>query len=67
MTPTPSRSATRWQFIGLILMSVALGGGLLTALEKWLRGESIVWYLVLPVLFVLAISMNAVALMKRIS
>jgi len=67
MTPTPSRSATRWQFIGLILMSVALGGGLLTALEKWLRGESIVWYLVLPVLFVLAISMNAVTLMKRIS
>jgi hypothetical protein len=66
MVPTPSRTATRWQFIGLILISVALGAGLINIFEKWLRGESIVWYLVLPVLFIMLICMNAMALMKRI-
>jgi hypothetical protein len=66
MTSTPSKLTTRWQFFGLILMSVALGGMLLTAFDKWLRGDSFVWWLLLAVMFVFAISTNSLMLLKRI-
>jgi hypothetical protein len=65
MTSAPSKLATRWQFFGLILMSVALGGALLTAFDSWLRGYSFVWWLLLAVIFVFAISTNSMALLKR--
>jgi hypothetical protein len=62
----PLRSATRWLFFAIILMSVALGGALLTSFDEWLRGGSFVWWLLLAVMFVFAISTNCVALLKRI-
>ena len=63
---SPFKIGERWQFFGIILMSVALGGALLTAFDKWLRGDSFVWWLLLAVMFVFAISTNCMALLKRI-
>jgi hypothetical protein len=66
MTSTPSKAMTCWHLFGLILMSVAFGVMLFTALDKWFRGDSIVWWLVLAVVFVFAISTNSILLLKRI-
>ena len=65
-TPTPSKAATRWQFIGVILMSVALGMFFATILDNWLRGESFIWWLLLAGVFIFAISTNTFAILKRI-
>jgi hypothetical protein len=66
MTPSQSEPPLRWQLIAIILMSVGLGTLLMTVLDKVLREESFIWYLLLTVLFVFAISANAIALLKRI-
>jgi hypothetical protein len=55
------------QLVSTILMGVALGGTLLNALESWLRGNSFVWWLGLSVLFVFTISVNTLAIFKRIT
>ena len=60
-------NTTRWQLIGIILMSIGLGALFMTILDRVLRGESFVWWLVLAVLFIFAITTNAMALFKRIS
>jgi len=57
----------RWQFVSLILMSVALGGMLLSALESWLRGNSFGWWLGLSALFAFSITVQTVRLLKRIT
>jgi hypothetical protein len=67
MTPSPARSVTLGRLIGLILLSVALGMMLVTTLEEWLRGRSFIWWLLLAVLFVVAVGANAAAVTKRIS
>jgi hypothetical protein len=67
MPEAPSGKLMRWQFVSTILMSVALGGMLLSALEAWLRGNSFVWWLGLSALFALTISVNTIRLLKRIS
>jgi hypothetical protein len=67
MTPTPTKSVMRWQFFGVMLMCVALGVLILTAFDNWLRGNSIVWWLLLVVIFVFAISANSMAILKRIT
>jgi hypothetical protein len=67
MTPSPARSVTLGRLIGLILLSVALGMMLVTTLEEWLRGRSFIWWLLLAVLFVVAVGANALAVTKRIS
>jgi hypothetical protein len=63
---TSVQSAARFQFFGLILMSVALGMVLLTVFDKWLRGDSFAWWLLLAALNVFAISTNCMVLLKRI-
>jgi hypothetical protein len=67
MTSSPARSVTLGRLIGLILLSVALGMMLVTTLEEWLRGRSFIWWLLLAVLFVVAVGANAAAVTKRIS
>ena len=62
-----SQTATFWQLIGIILMSVGLGGGLLSTFERWLRGDSLILQLVVAALFIFSISVNARALLKRLS
>ena len=62
-----SQTATFWQLIGIILMSLGLGGGLLTAFDRWLRGDSFILPLVVAALFVFSISVNARTLLKRLS
>jgi hypothetical protein len=67
MTSIPSRSATLGRLIGLILLSVALGMMLVTALEEWLSGRSFLWWLLLSVMFLVSVCANAVAVTKRVS
>jgi hypothetical protein len=67
MTSSPAVSVTLGRLIGLILLSIALGMMLITTLEEWLRGRSFIWWLLLSVLFVVAVGANALAVTKRIS
>jgi hypothetical protein len=67
MTPTPSKTSTLWQIIAIVTMSVGLGVLFLTAFDKWLRGDSFIWWLALCAVFVFSISANVMALLKRIS
>ena len=67
MPETPSRKLMGLQLVSTILMGVALGGMLLSALESWLRGNSFVWWLGLSALFVFTISVNTLAILKRIA
>jgi sterol desaturase/sphingolipid hydroxylase (fatty acid hydroxylase superfamily) len=67
MTSSPAVSVTLGRLIGVILLSVALGMMLITTLEEWLRGRSFIWWLLLAVLFVVAVGANAAAVTKRIS
>jgi hypothetical protein len=67
MPDVPSRKLMCSQLVSTILMGVALGGMLVSALESWLRGNSFVWWLGLSALFVLTISVNTARLMKRIT
>jgi hypothetical protein len=57
----------RWQFVSIILMSVSLGGMLVSALESWLRGNSFVWWLGLSALFAFSITVNTIRLLKQIN
>jgi hypothetical protein len=59
--------ATRFLFLALILMCVSFGMLLATALESWLRGQPFLWWLLLVLLFALAISSASVTLLKRFS
>ena len=43
-------------FLGLILMCVALGTVLTVALDSWLRGNSYLWWLLLVLLLMLAVT-----------
>jgi hypothetical protein len=43
-------------FLGLILMCVALGMVLTVALDSWLRGNSYLWWLLLVLLLMLAVT-----------
>lgn len=65
MTISPKAPA-RLQFVGIIFMSIGLGVLLMTALDKWFRGDSMVWWLVLVALFAFVISVNSVTVMKRL-
>jgi hypothetical protein len=67
MVETPSRTVQRWQFVSIILMSVALGGMLLSAFESWLRGNSVIWWLGLSALFVFSITVNTIRLLKQVT
>jgi hypothetical protein len=67
MAETLSRTLMRWQFVSIILMSVSLGGMLVSALESWLRGNSFVWWLGLSALFAFPITVNTIRLLKQIS
>jgi hypothetical protein len=67
MFAEPPKSAARGQFVGVILMSVGLGTLIITAFDKWLRGESFVWWLLLSVLFVISIITVSMTVLKRIS
>jgi hypothetical protein len=67
MAETLSRTLMRWQFVSIILMSVSLGGMLVSALESWLRGNSFVWWLGLSALFAFSITVNTIRLLKQIS
>jgi hypothetical protein len=67
MVETPSRTILAWQFVGIILMGVALGGMLLSAFENWLRGNSFVWWLGLSAVFVFSITAQTVRLLKQIT
>jgi hypothetical protein len=67
MTSSPAHSLTLGRLIGVILLSVALGMMLTTTLEEWLRGRSFVWWLLLSLLFVVAVAANATAVTKRVS
>ncbi len=67
MTSSPAHSLTLGRLIGVILLSVALGMMLTTTLEEWLRGRSFVWWLLLSLLFVVAVAANAAAVTKRVS
>jgi hypothetical protein len=67
MTSSPAHSLTLGRLIGVILLSVALGMMLTTTLEEWLRGHSFVWWLLLSLLFVVAVAANAAAVTKRVS
>ena len=39
---------------------------LTTTLEEWLRGRSFIWWLLLSLLFIVAVGANAGAVTKRI-
>jgi hypothetical protein len=65
MAAPVSRTLFRWQFVSVILMSVSLGGLLLSAFENWLRGNSFIWWLGLSALFVFSISVNTIRLLKQ--
>jgi hypothetical protein len=67
MAETLSRTLMRWQFVSIILMSVSLGGMLVSALESWLRGNSFVWWLGLSALFAFSITVNTIRLLKQIN
>ena len=64
--PAP-RSAVLGQFVGTILMSVALGMLLGNTFDQWLRGQSFIFWLALSVLFIAAIGTNAIAVTRRIT
>jgi hypothetical protein len=66
MTSASTR-ATRWLFLALLLMCVSFGMLLLTAFERWLRGQAFGWWLLLVLLMAFAISALSVTLLKRIS
>ena len=57
-------SAELQLLIGVIIMSVGLGTLLTTAFEKWLRGKSFVWWVLLVVMFVFSITTVSVALLQ---
>jgi hypothetical protein len=67
MVEAPSRTILRWQFVSIILMSVSLGGMLLSAFENWLRGNSFVWWLGLSTVLVVSITGQTVRLLKQIA
>ena len=47
-------------------MCVSFGMLLLTAFERWLRGQPFLWWLLLVLLMVFAISALSMTLLKRI-
>jgi hypothetical protein len=51
-------------FAALLLMSVALGMLLLTALENWLQGNSFLWWLLLVLLDVFAVAAVSMSVLK---
>jgi hypothetical protein len=53
--------------LGLVLMSIGLGTLLTTVLDNWLRGDSYLWWLLLMLLLLFAITSVGVTVMKRLS
>ena len=66
MTSASTR-ATRSLFLALLLMCFSFGMLLLTAFESWLRGQPFLWWLLLVLLMVFAISTLSMTLLKRIN
>ncbi|MGA3139414.1 MAG: hypothetical protein ABSD09_11090 [Xanthobacteraceae bacterium] len=66
MNSSPAPALAIGRLIGIILLSVALGMMLTTTLEEWLRGRSFIWWLLLSLLFIVAVGANAWAVTKRI-
>jgi tellurite resistance protein TehA-like permease len=57
----------RAQFLGLILMSVALGMLVTNAFDNWLRGYTVIWWLALILVNIFAIGAASITVAKRIN
>jgi hypothetical protein len=55
MNSSPAPALAIGRLIGIILLSVALGMMLITTLEEWLHGRSFIWWLLLSLLFIVAV------------
>ena len=67
MAPTPTVRTVRVQFFSLILMSIGLGMLIITALDNWLRGYTVIWWLALITVIIFAIGTASIAVVKRIN
>jgi hypothetical protein len=67
MASTPTARMVRAQFLGLILMSVALGMLVTNAFDNWLRGYTVIWWLALILVNIFAIGAASITVAKRIN
>ncbi|MCS3758739.1 hypothetical protein [Bradyrhizobium centrosematis] len=56
----------RWFLLNVIGTSIGLGTMLITVFDSWMRGYSILWWVILALLSIVSILINALMLVVRI-